>query len=106
GRKVRVAPAIAVARHDLGCRGSRNNFRFLLVKRRVAPAAKMISCSELNKQAMMATDDFPRIYRGKSGGHRLVSVARAAAIRSSQMFTASQRQPTPGRVAIGCNEQP
>ena len=32
----------------------------------------------MNQQAMIATDDFPRIYWGKSRGHRVVGVPEPA----------------------------
>ena len=32
-------------------------------------AAQIIGCTELNEQAVVATDNFPGIYRGKSCGH-------------------------------------
>jgi hypothetical protein len=44
----------------------------------VAAPAIVIDRTELNQQAMIATDDFPRIYWGKSRGHRVVGVPERA----------------------------
>jgi hypothetical protein len=44
----------------------------------VAAPAIVIDRTELNQQAMIATDDFPRIYWGKSRGHRVVGVPEPA----------------------------
>jgi hypothetical protein len=32
-------------------------------------AAEIVSCTELNQQAMIAADNFPGVYRGKCCGH-------------------------------------
>jgi hypothetical protein len=37
----------------------------------------------LNQQAMIATDDFPRIYWGKSRGHRVVGVPEPALLTTA-----------------------
>src|ERR1700733_9972752 len=55
----------------------RLGFRFL-VQGRVATPAIVIDRTELNQQAVIATDDFPRIYWGKSRGHRVVGVPERA----------------------------
>jgi predicted hydrolase (HD superfamily) len=44
----------------------------------MAAPAIVIDRTELNQQAMIATDDFPRIYRGKSRSHRVVGVPEPA----------------------------
>src|SRR3984885_11274548 len=49
-----------------------------LVQGRVAASAIIIDRTELNQQAVIATDDFPRIYWGKSRGHRVVGVPEPA----------------------------
>jgi hypothetical protein len=49
----------------------------------VAAPAIVIDRTELNQQAMIATDDFPRIYRGKSRGHRVVGVPEPALLTTS-----------------------
>src|SRR5580704_43963 len=49
-----------------------------LVQGRVAAPAIVIDRTELNQQAMIATDDFPRIYWGKSRSHRVVGVPEPA----------------------------
>jgi hypothetical protein len=38
----------------------------------VATSAIVIGGAKLNQQAVIASNDFPRIYRGKSRGHRVV----------------------------------
>src|SRR5580693_8841493 len=48
------------------------------VQGRVAASAIIIDRTELNQQAMIATDDFPRVYWGKSRGHRVVGVPEPA----------------------------
>ena len=49
-----------------------------LVQGRVAASAIIIDRTELNQQAVIATDDVPRIYWGKSRGHRVVGVPEPA----------------------------
>jgi len=44
----------------------------------MAAAAIIVEGSELNQQAVIATDDFPGIYWGKSRGHRVVGVPEPA----------------------------
>jgi hypothetical protein len=44
----------------------------------VAAPTIVIDRTELNQQAMIATDDFPRIYWGKSRSHRVVGVPEPA----------------------------
>jgi hypothetical protein len=44
----------------------------------VAASAIIVGCTELDQQAVIATDDFPRIYRGKSRSHRVVGVPERA----------------------------
>src|SRR5258708_36164421 len=51
---------------------------WFLVHGRVAAPAIVIHRTELNQQAMIATDDFPRIYWGKVRGHRVVGVPERA----------------------------
>src|SRR5260370_37748882 len=50
----------------------------LLVQASVAPSAVIVGCAELNQQAVIATDDFPGIYWGKSRSHRVVGVPELA----------------------------
>ena len=64
-----MSVVVAAQWDDLGYWGRRHDFRLLFVKRGPAPAAKVICCAELNQQAMIASNDFPRINRGKSRGH-------------------------------------
>jgi predicted hydrolase (HD superfamily) len=59
----------------------RHHHRFglgFLVQGRVAAPAIVIDRTELNQQAVIATDDFPRVYWGKSRGHRVVGVPEPA----------------------------
>src|ERR1700722_8648971 len=49
-----------------------------LVQTGVAPSAVIVGSTELNQQAMIATDDFPGIYWGKSRSHRVVGVPELA----------------------------
>src|SRR5882672_6576886 len=44
----------------------------------MAAPAIVIDRTELNQQAMITADDFPRIYWGKSRGHRVVGVPEPA----------------------------
>lgn len=44
----------------------------------MAASAIVIDRTELNQQAVIATDDFPGIYRGKIRGHRVVGVPEPA----------------------------
>jgi hypothetical protein len=50
----------------------------LLVQRRVAASAIIVGCTELDQQAVIATNDFPGIYWGKSRSHRVVGVPELA----------------------------
>jgi len=50
---------------------------WFLVQGRVAAPAIVVDRTGLNQQAVIATDDFPRIYWGKSRGHRVCGSARA-----------------------------
>ena len=70
----------AVAGHGHHYRGCKHHWLRLgfLVQGRVAAPAIVIDRTELNQQAMIATDDFPRIYWGKSRGHRFVGVPERA----------------------------
>ncbi|HXZ31781.1 MAG TPA: hypothetical protein VEH30_05830 [Terriglobales bacterium] len=43
----------------------------------MAAPAKVITCSELNQQAVITTNNFPGINRGKRSGHQALGVARA-----------------------------
>jgi len=67
------------ARHGQQHRGRQHLHRFwlFLIQTRVAAAAIVIMGAKLNQQAVIATDDLPRVYRGKSRSHRVVGVARA-----------------------------
>src|SRR5512135_3933544 len=56
----------------------------LLVQRRMTASAIVIGCAELNQQAVIATNDFPRIYRGKSRSHRVVGVPERALLTALQ----------------------
>ena len=49
----------------------------------MAAAAVVIDRTELNQQAMIATDDFPRIYWGKSRSHRVVGVPEPALLTTN-----------------------
>ena len=76
--QVQVSAAHARDRHH-DRRGEHYGFRLgLLIERRVAASAIVIDRTELNQQAMIASDDFPRIYWGKSRGHRVVGVPEPA----------------------------
>jgi hypothetical protein len=44
----------------------------------VAASAIIIESTELDQQAVIASYDFPRIYRGKRRGHRVVGVPERA----------------------------
>ena len=44
----------------------------------MAAPAVVIDGAELNQQAVIATDDLPRVYRGKSRSHRVVGVPERA----------------------------
>src|ERR1700677_3979397 len=44
----------------------------------MAASAVAVDRTELNQQAVIATDDIPRIYWGKSRGHRVVGVPEPA----------------------------
>jgi hypothetical protein len=79
GRQVQMS-ATMVARHGHhhGWRYQDGlGFRFLVQGRVTAPAI-IIGCAELDQQAVIASYDFPRIYRGKSRGHRVVGVPERA----------------------------
>src|SRR3979411_108719 len=52
--------------------------RSFLVKASVVTAAIIVLGAKLNQQAVIATNDFPRIYRGKSRSHRVVGVPEQA----------------------------
>jgi hypothetical protein len=43
----------------------------------MAAPAKIIARAELNQQAVIATDNFSGIYRGKRGSHQVLGGARA-----------------------------
>jgi hypothetical protein len=49
----------------------------------MAAAAIVIDGAELNQQAAIATNDLPRVYRGKSRGHRVVGVPERALLTTS-----------------------
>jgi len=74
----------AVGRCHLRHRGRDDNFWLFLVERGMTAAAKIVSCPELNEQAVVATYDFPGIYRGESRGHLGLGAARAEALRRSR----------------------
>jgi len=46
--------------------------------------------TELNQQAMIATDDFPRIYWGKSRGHRVVGVQSGYSLLTIELTTGEE----------------
>ena len=75
----------ASARKRCCCRHWRwgDDFRFFFVERSVTAAAEIVDGTELNEQAVVATDNFPGIYRGKSCGHLGLGVARAEALRGA-----------------------
>ncbi len=78
GRQVQVSATVAGHGHHHGWRYQDGfGFRFL-VQRRVAASAIIIGCTELDQQAVIASYDFPRVYRGKSRGHRVVGVPERA----------------------------
>ena len=56
-------------RLNLGDRLRRYSFRLHFLERSMAPAAELIAGTELNEQAVVATNDFSGIYRGESRGH-------------------------------------
>src|ERR1700736_6599380 len=77
-----MSATIAHHRHQHGWRyQDRFWFRFL-VQRRVAASAIIVAGTELDQQAVIASYDFPRIYWGKSRGHRVVGVPERATPRS------------------------
>jgi len=49
----------------------------------VATSAIVIGGAKLNQQAVIASNDFPRIYRGKSRGHRVVGVPERALLTNT-----------------------
>jgi hypothetical protein len=53
----------------------------------VAAAAIVVNRTELNQQAVIAADDFPRIYWGKSRSHRVVGVPEPA---TPYIYTSTQ----------------
>ena len=78
-----MSTAKAGHRHHYGW-SERDGFRFrFLVQRRMAAAAIVIDGAELNQQAAIATDDLPRVYRGKSRGHRVVGVPERALLTTN-----------------------
>ena len=89
-----MAAPIAICWHHLWLGHGRNNFWLVLVQRSVAPPAKVVGSTELNQQAMIATDNFPGIYRGKCGGHLGVGVARAGASPGTKKRKARNLVPT------------
>jgi hypothetical protein len=64
GGKVKVAAARPVHGRDLRHGRRRYDLRLLFVKRSVAPAAQIIAGTELNEQAVVATNNFPGVDRG------------------------------------------
>ncbi|MGC2532207.1 MAG: hypothetical protein WA424_04615, partial [Candidatus Sulfotelmatobacter sp.] len=76
--QVQVPTASARYRHHHRRRHHHRLGLGFLVQGRVAAPAIVIDRTELNQQAMIATDDFPRIYWGKSRGHRVVGVPEPA----------------------------
>src|SRR5579863_4049329 len=74
----------AVARHrHHDRRRSHNRLRLrLLIHGSVATSAIVIGGAKLNQQAVIASNDFPRIYRGKSRGHRVVGGPERAFLTS------------------------
>jgi hypothetical protein len=71
GRQVQMSATIAHHRHQHGWRYQDGFWLRFLVQRRVAASAIIVGGTELDQQAVIASYDFPRIYRGKSRGHRL-----------------------------------
>jgi len=63
--------------HDLRYRHGSNYLRLIFVERSVAAAAKIVNSAELNEKTAVASDYFPRVYRGKICGHPKLRVARA-----------------------------
>ena len=59
GRQIQMSASRAVRGCDLRQRLSDDNLRFLFVERSMAAAAQVIGCTELNEQAVIATNDFP-----------------------------------------------
>src|SRR5208282_6516223 len=52
-----------------------------------AAAAVVIGSTKLNQQAVIATDDLPRVYRGKSRSHRVVGVPERALLTDHRKGT-------------------
>ena len=78
GREVQVPTAHPGHRHHYWWHHHHWFGLGFLVQGRVAASAIVIDRTELNQQAVIATDDFPGIYRGKIRGHRVVGVPEPA----------------------------
>ena len=59
-----MSVTVAMGRHHLGCGGNGSNLGLILVERRVAAPASIVSCAKLDEQAVVATNNFPGINRG------------------------------------------
>jgi hypothetical protein len=78
GREVQMSTAHTGHGHHYGRQHYHRFWLGFLVQGRVAASAMIIDRTELNQQAVIATDDVPRIYWGKSRGHRVVGVPEPA----------------------------
>ncbi len=78
GREIQMPTAHPGHRHHYWRRHHHRLGLGFLVQGRVAASAIVIDRTELNQQAVIATDDFPGIYWGKSRGHRVVGVPEPA----------------------------
>src|SRR5436305_10497036 len=87
--------------HDRHRRGS-GYFRLVLVLRRMAAAAEIVGCAELNQQAAITANHFPVIYRGKSRGHLGLGVARAGLSWNQLSYLDSNLRRNLREIACGC----
>ena len=67
----------------------KNGLRLILIERSFTFSAKIIDSPKLDQMAMVASYNFPRIYRGKCCGHLEFGSARAG--YSKKNFTNSTR---------------
>src|SRR5215475_13385814 len=67
----------------------------------MAATAHVIGCTELNEQAVVATNNFPGIYRGKSCGHLGFGSSQSVGTPRSR-WSGSKSQGNLGQVACGC----
>src|SRR5437016_617045 len=67
----------------------------------MTPAAHVIGCTELNEQAVVATDNFPGIYRGKSCSHLGFGSSQSVGTPGAS-GQAPKSQGNLGHMACGC----